>query len=169
MYICRDFLIALFTQNAEDRSQLWRMTQSRQLVHISSSSQNGTKMVLDIAGGRLPTRGNFVPLILQKSSSSRSETQTWRFTDHDDGRLLLDNTQHLCVQSRSGFGPIQEGIDAVLGHVAQGEGQHTLEQSISRMKHSPGSGVLSVSVVSDGPTRTLKITDENKKVLKKHC
>ncbi len=38
------------------------------------------------------------------------------------------------------------------------------EQEIRRMKHSPGSGVLSVLVVPDGPTRILRIVDENKKV-----
>ena len=49
-------------------------------------------------------------------------------------------------------------------YVTRGEVPH--EQRFSRMKHSPGSGVLSVKVVSDGPTRILRITDENKKVWK---
>ena len=52
----------------------------------------------------------------------------------------------------------------VLGHVTSGRGPIPSEQKIVRLKHSPGSGVLSVAVVSDGPTRILKITDENKKV-----
>ena len=47
-------------------------------------------------------------------------------------------------------------------YVTRGDVPH--EQRFSRMKHSPGSGVLSVKVVSDGPTRILRITDENKKV-----
>ena len=38
------------------------------------------------------------------------------------------------------------------------------EQEVRRMKHSPGSGVLAISVVPDGPTRILRVTDENKKV-----
>ncbi len=38
------------------------------------------------------------------------------------------------------------------------------EQEIRRMKHSPGSGVLAVVVEPDGPTRILRVTDENKKV-----
>ena len=55
------------------------------------------------------------------------------------------------------------GADVVIGrYVTRGEVPH--EQRFSRMKHSPGSGVLSVKVVSDGPTRILRITDENKKV-----
>ena len=53
----------------------------------------------------------------------------------------------------------------VLGHVTSEYGPIPPEQKVIRLKHSPGSGVLSVSVVSDGPTRTLRITDENKKVL----
>lgn len=54
----------------------------------------------------------------------------------------------------------------VLGRVSEGgsNGGVPPEQHFSRMKHSPGSGVLSVKVVSDGPTRILHITDENKKV-----
>lgn len=58
------------------------------------------------------------------------------------------------------------GVDVVLGRVSEGgsDGGVPPEQHFSRMKHSPGSGVLSVKVVSDGPTRILRITDENKKV-----
>lgn len=58
------------------------------------------------------------------------------------------------------------GADVVLGRVSEGgsNGGVPPEQHFSRMKHSPGSGVLSVKVVSDGPTRILCITDENKKV-----
>ena len=56
------------------------------------------------------------------------------------------------------------GSDVVLGHVTGGRGPIPSEQKIVRLKHSPGSGVLSVAVVSDGPTRILRITDENKKV-----
>ena len=99
-----------------------------------------------------------------------------------DGRLLLDNTTYLCVQSKPGYEALREGIylhspscmegpinistgsDVVLGHVTGGRGPIPPEQRIVRLKHSPGSGVLSVSVVSDGPTRILRITDENKKV-----
>ena len=56
------------------------------------------------------------------------------------------------------------GSDVVLGHVTGGRSPILSEQKIVRLKHSPGSGVLSVAVVSDGPTRILRITDENKKV-----
>ena len=56
------------------------------------------------------------------------------------------------------------GADAVLGHVTGGRSHVCREQEIRRMKHSPGSGVLAVSVLPDGPTRILRVTDENKKV-----
>ncbi len=60
------------------------------------------------------------------------------------------------------------GADVVLGFVeradSDGSEDTSPEQRFQRLKHSPGSGVLSVSVVSDGPTRILRITDENKKV-----
>ena len=57
------------------------------------------------------------------------------------------------------------GSDAVLGHVTKRDQGVPPSQQIRRMKHSPGSGVLSVEVKSDGPTRTLRITDENRKVV----
>ena len=52
----------------------------------------------------------------------------------------------------------------MLGHVTGGGGCVPREQEIRRMKHSPGSGVLTVSVVPDGPTRILRVVDDNKKV-----
>ena len=56
------------------------MAASRRLVHIASSS-GSTNMVLDIEGGRLPTKGRFVSLVLQRESSSRLQSQAWRFTE----------------------------------------------------------------------------------------
>lgn len=52
-----------------------------------------------------------------------------------------------------------EGVDAVIGRIGGGG-----KEKFTRKKKSPGSGVLSVIVVPDGPTRVLRITDENKKV-----
>ena len=56
------------------------MSASRQLVHIASSSGE-INYVLDIAGGRLPLRGNFEPLVLRKASTLRAQSQTWRFSE----------------------------------------------------------------------------------------
>jgi len=46
-----------------------------------------------------------------------------------------------------------------------GDKEHVPDyQQIGRLKHTPGSGILSLKCSSDGPTRVLTITDENKKV-----
>ena len=46
-----------------------------------------------------------------------------------------------------------------------GDEEHVPDhQQIGRLKHTPGSGILSLKCSSDGPTRVLTITDENKKV-----
>ena len=45
-------------------------------------------MVLDIAG-RLPAKGQFVPLVIRGASSSRGETQTWRFSDVSETTVAL--------------------------------------------------------------------------------
>ena len=52
-----------------------------------------------------------------------------------------------------------EGVDAVIGQVGGGE-----REEFHKIKQSAGSGVLSVTIIPDGPTRVLQITDENKKV-----
>ena len=72
-------------QDPNRRSQLWRMTSSRQLVHISSSSSSSSspsserEMVLGVAG-RLPPPGQFTPLLVERRRESREDRQTWRFT-----------------------------------------------------------------------------------------
>ena len=78
-------------QDVEKRTQLWRMSASRQLVHIASSSSNAgaggsVNLVLDIAGGRLPATGHFEPLVLRKSSTLRAQSQTWKFSEVSIGR-----------------------------------------------------------------------------------
>ena len=77
------FTVVCFLPPAKDtdcRSQLWRMTSSRQLVHIASSAQYERDMVLSLAG-RLPPRGQFTPLMVEKKKESREDKQTWRFTE----------------------------------------------------------------------------------------
>lgn len=39
------------------------------------------------------------------------------------------------------------------------------EMAIHREKHQPGSGLLCVKVLNDGPTRVLQITDINQQVV----
>lgn len=52
-----------------------------------------------------------------------------------------------------------DGTDIVLGAVGRAR-----REQFRRVKQSPGSGVLSVTVIPDGPTRILRMTDENRKV-----
>ena len=73
---------------------------------------------------------------------------------------MLSEHQYLCARCRHGYESKMEGADLVLGVIGNREGTEVFK----RVKQSPGSGVLSVSVIADGPTRILKITDENKKV-----
>ena len=70
------------------------------------------------------------------------------------------NYHCFCVQVSEGYDSSMEGVDAVLGRV----GAEGWREEIRKVKQSPGSGVLSVAVAQDGPTRILRITDENKKV-----
>ena len=56
------------------------MTSSRQVVHIVSSARYERDMVLSLAG-RLPPRGQFTPLMVEKKRESRENKQTWRFTE----------------------------------------------------------------------------------------
>ena len=61
--------------------------------------------------------------------------------------------------------PILPGADVVLGHVTKtNEGGIPVEQQLCRYRHSPGSGVLTVELRPDGPTRVLCVSDHNKKV-----
>lgn len=57
------------------------------------------------------------------------------------------------------------GADVVLAKVTvEPDDRVPDHQLIGRLKHTPGSGILSLKCSSDGPTRVLTITDENKKV-----
>ena len=81
----------LFSQDPERRSQLWRMTSSRQLVHISSSASSEKDMVLSLAG-RLPPPGQFTPLLVEKRRQSREDKQTWRFTEVHTACVLFKSS-----------------------------------------------------------------------------
>ena len=60
---------------------------------------------------------------------------------------------------------LHAGVDVVLGHVSKAnEGGIPYEQQLRRYRHSPGSGRLVVEVISDGPTRLLRIRDRETKV-----
>uniref|UniRef100_A0A1X7TNH4 Vacuolar protein sorting-associated protein 13 VPS13 adaptor binding domain-containing protein n=1 Tax=Amphimedon queenslandica TaxID=400682 RepID=A0A1X7TNH4_AMPQE len=150
--------VLLTRKGLERRTQLWRMTARGQLVHISSSSSKSANFVLDLAGSVPPNYRHSnrpLPLVISRANERRSSTQSWEFKN---GRLVLSSYPHLCVQVRHGYEGKVDGMDAVVGCVGSGD-----KEELRRLKKSPGSGVLSVSLVPDGPTRVLRITDESKK------
>lgn len=153
--------VALRRKQYGARSQLWRMTGDGQLQHEGSSPPRDkhsktpeTVLVLDIAG-TAPQPFTYCALALRKPDPRRRSTQTWRFTD--DGRLCCVH-KNMCVQSKDGFMGLHEGSEAVLGpqtHISP----PPIEQRVGRQKLRPGSGFLSVTVTTDGPTRVLQVLD----------
>ena len=162
--------IVLGKKSGAKRSQLWRMTSTGMIQHEGSSPPQDPKskkqldqshiLVLDIAGPS-DKPDNFAPLMLRKPDLKRSQTQTWRFTE--DGRLSCQHS-FLHVQAKDGYLGLSVGKDLVLGptpSICLGRTQAGIpcEQAVSRQKLRPGSGYLSVKVITDGPTRVLQIHD----------
>ncbi|KAM4015734.1 LOW QUALITY PROTEIN: intermembrane lipid transfer protein VPS13D [Anomaloglossus baeobatrachus] len=150
------------------RSQLWRMTGSGMLCHEGSSPPHNpnkpsttrsheSSLVLDIAGLAAVTDNRYEPLMLRKPDRRRSTTQTWYFRD---GKLSC-SLPGLVVQARNGVSGLLDGAEVVLGPDATLENMGSVprEQQFINQKMRPGSGVLSVRVIPDGPTRVLQITD----------
>ncbi|XP_073441688.1 intermembrane lipid transfer protein VPS13D isoform X3 [Dendrobates tinctorius] len=150
------------------RSQLWRMTGSGMLCHegsspphnpnkLSTTRSHESSLVLDIAGLAAVTDNRYEPLMLRKPDRRRSTTQTWCFRD---GKLSC-SLPGLVVQARNGVSGLLDGAEVVLGPDATLEhmGSVPREQQFINQKMRPGSGVLSVRVIPDGPTRVLQITD----------
>lgn len=165
--------VVINKREAGKRSQLWRMTSTGMLQHEGSSPPrdphkpnvvNASKIfVLDISG-LSPQPGEYISLMIRKPDPRRKHTQTWKFTS--DGRLCCAYP-NMFVQSKDGFKGLRRGNDVVLGpsmpvsYVTMENGI-PLEQAICRRKLRGGSGVLTVKVTSDGPTRVLQITDIKK-------
>ncbi|KAM9299302.1 intermembrane lipid transfer protein VPS13D [Gastrophryne carolinensis] len=150
------------------RSQLWRMTGTGMLCHEGSSPPHNpnkpssgrlqeSSLVLDIAGLAAVTDNRYEPLMLRKPDRRRSTTQTWCFRD---GKLSC-SLPGLVVQARNGVSGLYDGAVVVLGPDASIEllGSVPEEQQFINQKMRPGSGILSVRVIPDGPTRVLQITD----------
>ncbi|XP_041061622.1 vacuolar protein sorting-associated protein 13D [Carcharodon carcharias] len=147
------------------RSQLWRMTGNGMLCHEgsspphnpnkpSSSRQSNSELVLDIAGLAAVTDYRYEPLMLKKPEWRRSSTQTWFF---HDGRLSC-GMPRMVVQVSKG---LYDGVEVVLGpDPSLGLEQVPIEQQFINQKMRPGSGVLALRVIPDGPTRVLQITDQ---------
>ncbi|XP_045426585.1 vacuolar protein sorting-associated protein 13D isoform X9 [Pipistrellus kuhlii] len=150
------------------RSQLWRMTGTGMLAHEGSSvphnpnkpsaarSTEGSA-ILDIAGLAAVTDNRYEPLMLRKPDRRRSTTQTWSFRE---GKLTC-GLHGLVVQAKGGLSGLFDGAEVVLGPDTSMEilGPVPPEQQFINQKLRPGSGILSIRVIPDGPTRALQITD----------
>ncbi|XP_059188288.1 intermembrane lipid transfer protein VPS13D [Centropristis striata] len=149
------------------RSQLWRMTGTGMLCHEGSSPPQSkpaqprpldSSLVLDIAGLAAVSDNSFEPLMLRRPDSRRSTTQTWYFSSG----MLTCGLPRLVVQVKGGGAGLYDGAEVVLGPDSglQAPGP---EQQFINQKMRPGSGVLSVQVLPDGPTRVLQISDFNQR------
>ncbi|KAM8754085.1 intermembrane lipid transfer protein VPS13D isoform 1-T2 [Acanthopagrus schlegelii] len=149
------------------RSQLWRMTGSGMLCHEGSSPPQSkpaqprpldSSLVLDIAGLAAVSDNSFEPLMLRRPDSRRSTTQTWYFSTG----MLTCGLPRLVVQVKGGLEGLCDGAEVVLGPDS-GLMEPGPEQQFINQKMRPGSGVLSVQVLPDGPTRVLQISDFNQR------
>ncbi|XP_076596695.1 intermembrane lipid transfer protein VPS13D isoform X1 [Chaetodon auriga] len=149
------------------RSQLWRMTGSGMLCHEGSSPPQSkpaqprpldSSLVLDIAGLAAVSDNSFEPLMLRRPDSRRSTTQTWYFSSG----MLTCGLPRLVVQVKGGVAGLTDGAEVVLGPDS-GLLEPGPEQQFINQKMRPGSGVLSVQVLPDGPTRVLQISDFNQR------
>ncbi|XP_053704503.1 intermembrane lipid transfer protein VPS13D [Synchiropus splendidus] len=147
------------------RSQLWRMTGSGMLCHEGSSPPQSkpaqprpleSSLVLDIAGLAAVSDNCYEPLKLRKPDPRRSTTQTWYFSSG----MLTCGLPRLVVQVKNGVAGLVDGAQVVLGPDS-GLLDPVPEQQFINLKMRPGSGVLSVQVLPDGPTRVLQISDFN--------
>ncbi|XP_062822059.1 intermembrane lipid transfer protein VPS13D isoform X4 [Anolis carolinensis] len=147
------------------RSQLWRMTGAGMLCHEGSAVPHPpnkpspprsaeSSMILDIAGLAAVTDNRYEPLMLRKPDRRRSTTQTWSFRD---GKLVC-GMHGLVVQVKGGLSGLRDGAEVVLGPDTAMEmlGPVPPEQQFVNQKMRPGSGVLVVRVIPDGPTRVLQ-------------
>ncbi|XP_053136918.1 intermembrane lipid transfer protein VPS13D isoform X2 [Hemicordylus capensis] len=154
------------------RSQLWRMTGTGLLCHEGSAVPHHpnkpspprsaeSSIILDIAGLAAVTDNRYEPLMLRKPDRRRSTTQTWSFRD---GKLVC-GMHGLVVQAKGGIKGLHDGAEVVLGPDTSLEmlGPVPPEQQFINQKMRPGSGVLVVRVMPDGPTRVLQITDFNQR------
>ncbi|XP_068395011.1 intermembrane lipid transfer protein VPS13D isoform X2 [Eschrichtius robustus] len=150
------------------RSQLWRMTETGMLAHEGSSAPHNPSKplaarstegsaILDIAGLAAVTDNRYEPLMLRKPDRRRSTTQTWSFRE---GKLTC-GLHGLVVQAKGGLSGLFDGAEVVLGPDTSMEllGPVPPEQQFINQKMRPGSGMLSIRVIPDGPTRALQITD----------
>ncbi|KAJ7306493.1 hypothetical protein JRQ81_009848 [Phrynocephalus forsythii] len=139
------------------RSQLWRMTGTGMLCHEGSAVPHHPNKPSPPRSADFDLLFRYEPLMLRKPDRRRSTTQTWSFRD---GKLAC-GIHGLVVQVKGGRAGLHDGAEVVLGPDTSLEklGAVAPEQQFINQKMRPGSGVLVVRVIPDGPTRVLQITD----------
>lgn len=147
--------VVLAVKQPGRRSQLWRMTSTGQLQHEGSPADR--VLVLDIEGTALQPSRSDSKLALRRPDARRRSTQMWKFTQ--DGRLCCAH-DNMCVQSQDGLFGLRAGGAAVLGPIHVVKHRPPIEQAVGKQRMRPGSGFLSVEVMTDGPTRVLCVRDD---------
>lgn len=142
------------------RSQLWSYTVEGRLVHEGTVASKqlhkdvSVKYCLDIAELSVQVEGCSC-LALRKVDGRRQTTQIWKF--REDGRLTC-GFRNQCVHSLPAFGGMVAGAKVALGPFVMDEAPG-VEAKLSMTKMLPGSGVLSVTINTEGPTRLLRVCD----------
>lgn len=137
------------------RSQLWSQNVEGRIIHEGITSKDSpSKYCLDIAQLAVVVEGCSC-LALRKVDSRRQSTQIWKF--RAEGRLTC-GIQAQCLQCLPAFGGMSPGARVALGPYDPDLGV-TAESHVEAVKMLPGSGVLSLTIHANGPTRTLRIAD----------
>ncbi|KPM09106.1 DUF1162 domain containing protein [Sarcoptes scabiei] len=139
-------------------------------VKFAASAKHKTLMVLDVLDDEEQVcdqslQSVTIPLVIRKLNEARLSTQSWYFTE--DGRLRCLKYRNMFVQplpTKSTSNDIfQNGSIAVISF---GPSESTVtkatipkEQAILKQKMRKGSGVLNISILADGPSRVLRIKD----------
>lgn len=160
-----DTTVCFRSKVMERKSQLWRMTSAGRLCNEGSISLNKKSSGLNIGlvlDAKENKSRNCFQLFLNRPDERRADTQTWHFTK--DGQLAC-RLPGLVVQAFGGRTQLKHGSLAVLDLATnfRSEFDDTIErcidQVITPIKVRPGSGMLSMVVISEGPTRVLRISD----------
>ena len=131
--------------NVARRCQLWRMTSTGILQNEGVLMTGNKNCVLDIeTSGIDPSKST--QLCLRQKDDHRMRSQTWHFTE--TGRLTCAPTSRVNIHG----GAEADGTkrNALLGPV---------DQKVNRKRLRPGSGILCVTIVTDGPTRVVRVCD----------
>ncbi len=147
-----------------NRSQLWRLTSEGFLVHEGSSppkeitqnnaEQVANRYVLDIEDVA-PQPNRCMPLTLRKPDSRRYNTQKWSF--HADG-FVCCRVLNMCLQID---GNLVEKARVVLGPAKNITSANRID--VTKESLRPGSGSLSIEMITDGPTRIITVANINEK------